>query len=181
MIHQIGASWERKRAQIDFSASVELYGVDWEILNDMSLRGRSVEDYREIHLVTERRRDADSWHCFMNPGTLPLISEEAIHVIGPQPLRLFHLLPATVDGVPFAIPWPREPLDCFDRANSEFEVFPSSGNIMLMNKIAFKTERIDDPLLFTIPEYRELYCTQSIKDTIVRAKLRGFRFEIVFG
>ena len=182
MIHEISASWERKRPQIDFTASVELYGVDWEILNDIKLRGRSVEDYREVHLVTESRKNASSWHFFTNPGTLGLISEEATRVIGPQALRLFHLLPVTVDGFPFAIPWPRESLDCFDRENSEFEVFPNSGRIMIMNKVAFKTDRIDDPLLFTIPEYRGgLYGTGSVKDAIVRAKLRGFRFETVFG
>src|SRR5262249_15476695 len=115
-------------------------------------------------------------------GTLPLISVRAVDAIGREAFRGFDLLPAKINDEDFFLPRCREPLDCFDKEQAEYQTFPNSARMMSISKFAFRMDRISDPLLFVIPESSSrLFCTQSVRDSIVRSKLRGFRFEPVTG
>ena len=122
---------------------------------------------------------ADTWHFYLAPGTLGLISSTALREIGKVAARHFDLLPAWVEDREFFLLRCREPLRCFDRARSKFETFPDgSGMIMVIHEHAFLEVKIEDPLVFSMPEDPAgLYCTSSVRDAVLGAGFRGFRFD----
>ncbi len=176
MIYSIKPSLEQIRPEIDFDESAESGGVEWGHVGEILDGERPLDDYEVIHLVVPHPNVA-SWHYYIAPGTLGLISMKTIDVIGRSAFRLLNLLPAKLNDSDFFLLTTNEHLPCFDAANAEFQTIPVEPNrIMRITKYAFKTENVHDPLLFTIPEYPfQLLATRSVCDAIARHKLRGFR------
>jgi hypothetical protein len=68
-------------------------------------------------------------------------------------------------------------LDCLNRKNSEFDVYPHDpARIMYIHRYALHLDRIDDPLIFFVSEKGDLMATDSIRQMVQSACLRGFTF-----
>ena len=174
----VGPSTERTRPEIDWDSTNDQNGVDWDFVDEIINGQRPMSDYEPIRLVVASLRPG-SWHCYLCPGTLPLISYEAVSLIG---LRVFHqsfdLLPAKINDADFFLPVCRKPLDCFDRENSVYKTDRNADSIMRIDTYKFHEKKIDANSLFTIPEYAHvLYCTSAVRDAILKANLRGFKFK----
>jgi hypothetical protein len=174
-IFEVRTSVEEDRPNIAFDADIN-QGIDWRRV-DLVLRGlRPATDYELVRLVVQER-DATSWGYYSVPGTLGLISSEAIQRIGQEVFRRFQLFPAKLNDVDYVFLKCMEPLPCLDLAKSEVVPFPSNPQrIMEITKYVFKTDLISDPMLFSIPEVPGLLATKSVFEAISQSRIKGFRF-----
>jgi hypothetical protein len=159
VVFMVGPSVEDDRPVIEFDALVNR-GIDWRRL-DALLRGeRPTTDYQELSVVVPDA-DATSWGYYSVPGTLGLISGEAVRCIGRSTLRLFLLMPARLNGSEYFFLKVTEVLPCLDLTRSEVVPFRTSPErIKAIKRYAFNKAMIPDPLVFSIPELPGLFAPQ---------------------
>jgi hypothetical protein len=174
----ISTSIEDDRPQVDFERE-EHRAIDWLRVGHVLRTKRPISDYPEVSLSVEQP-DATEWDFFSVAGTLGLLSDRAIECIGRPAFRLFDLLPASINGEDYRFLRCKETLQCFDRENSVVIPFPSDPDgIMDVTQYRFKMELIPDPICFSIPEFYELFATQSVKLAAENAHVKGIDFELL--
>ena len=124
-----------------------------------------------------RHADATSWGYYSIPGTLGLVSGEAVRCIGPSAFGRFVLLPARLNGSEYYLLKVAEVLPCLDLARAEVVPFRTSpGRIKDITRYAFHKAVIPNPLVFSIPELPGLFATPAVAEAIERGRVPGFQF-----
>lgn len=179
-VYDLSYSIEKGRPEIDFDDAANS-SIDWSLVPEIDPDKESLKRYRPFE-VTIHRTDALDWDYYSNAGTLGLLSERAMELLRPLASQYFMFLEAKINGAPYFTPFRRTPLDCLDREHSilvPFEHAPS--RIKRIDKYCFRSELIEDPLIFCIPESRgAVLATQSVRQKIEEAGLRGFCFQEVW-
>jgi hypothetical protein len=109
-------------------------------------------------------------------------SQRAKDLLWPYANGCLRCFQTSLNGAPYYILRVAKELaiDCLDRDRSELKYFPKNPNdIMDIKRYAFYRERLHDPMIFHVPERPEILGTQSIKQIVEEAGLKGFRFEDV--
>jgi hypothetical protein len=175
IVFRVDPSVEDDRPVIEFDAPANR-GIDWRRLDDILRGERPTADYRALSIVVERS-DAASWGYYSVPGTLGLISGEAVRCIGPSAFGRFVLLPARLNDSGYYFLKVAEVLPCLDLARAEVVPFRSSPErIKDITKYAFHKPMIPDPLVFSIPELPGLFATPAVAEAIERGRVPGFHF-----
>ena len=72
-------------------------------------------------------------------------------------------------------------VDCLDYTRAEVKRFPSSGRVMQVISYAFKKDRLDNKIIFRIPEQTSrVYASQQFKDCVEKNQLEGLIFSEVY-
>ena len=175
-IYRLDTSLEDDRPMVAWDITNERDGAAWELACSILDGECPISDYEPVHF-TVRSRKAGSYHCYMSPGTLPLISAMAVCVIGRENFQAYELLPAYINDTNFFLPFCREALDCLDREKSVIRLWKDSNDIREIEKYDFHDSLIGKHKVFTIPESLEIFfATQSVHDAVIEAKLRGIEF-----
>lgn len=175
IVFRVDPSVEDDRPAIEFDAPANR-GIDWRGLDAILHEERPLTDYRELSIVV-RRADAASWGYYSVPGTLGLLSGEAVRCIGPSAFGRFVLLPARLNGSEYYFPKVAEVLPCLDLARAEVVPFRTNPErIKDIRKYAFHKAMIPDPVVFSIPELPGLFATPAVAEAIGRGQVLGFQF-----
>ena len=175
-IFELDPSVEDDRPVIDFELKANQKN-DWQRL-DLILRGeKPIADYEEVQ-ISIARPDAGSWGFFSIPGTLGVISSEAVERIGRAVFRLYDLLPAQINRAKYFFLKSRETLPCLDRDRSEITTFRRDpSRVKEVTKCVFLKDRVSDPLVFSIPEsVSRMFATTTVREMVVHGRISGFRF-----
>jgi hypothetical protein len=175
IVFRVHPSIEDDRPVIGFDDPANR-GIDWGRLDAILLGERPTADHREFN-ISLRDADACSWGYYSVPGTLGLISDEAVRLIGPSAFRRFALLPARPNNSEYYFLKVAEVLPCLDLARAEVVPFRTDPEgIKSITKYAFHKAMIPDPLVFSIPELPGLFATPAVAEAIDRGRVPGFRF-----
>ncbi|MDB5312363.1 MAG: hypothetical protein JWO38_6565 [Gemmataceae bacterium] len=175
IVFRVDPSVEDDRPVIEFDAPANR-GIDWRRLDAILHGERPTADYRELGIVV-RRADTTSWGYYSVPGTLGLLSGEAVRCIGPTAFGRFVLLPARLNGSEYYFLKVAERLPCLDLARAEVVSFRTSPErIKDITKYAFHKPMIPDPLVFSIPELPGWFATPAVAEAIERGRVPGFQF-----
>jgi hypothetical protein len=174
-VFMLTPSFEDYRPSIEFDVPAN-QGIDWLLLRKILLGERTTSDYQEASLMVSNPA-ATSWGFYSVPGTLGLISEQAVTSIGSSAFRFYNLLPARLNDRKYFFLKPVELLACLDMEKSLLIPFRINPNrIKDIKKYGFHKSRISDPLIFSIPELPGLFATPGVKEAVVRNQLQGFHF-----
>jgi hypothetical protein len=175
-VFEFDYSVEDERPVIAFDTPAN-QGIDWLRLGAILRGERPSADYHEIRVVVQDP-DASSWGIYSVPGTLGLISAEAVERIGRPVFRLYELLPAKINEADYYFLKPMEVLPCLDREKSEIILFRSNpSRVKEIRKYVFKKAMIPDPLVFSIPEsLARLFATPGVYERVVQSRIPGFCF-----
>ena len=175
-IYSMRPSFEEDRPDIDFEHP-DNGGADWDMVNEVIDGEIRVAAYSPFHLTVDSP-DATAWDFYSIPGTMDLMSQRAVELLSPVASKHFAFLEVALNEQPYFLLMSTAPLDCLDRTGSKFTPFRSdSSRIKEFERFSFKYALIDDPVMFWIPEWREIFVTPSVRDMVQAAELRGFFFE----
>ena len=171
----LSPSLEDERPEIRFELK-ENQRADWLSIDEVLRGERPLTDYREPEVVV-LDAGAELWDFYLVPGTLGLLSARAVDVLAPFADKHFDVLPARISGSPYFFPRTKAALDCLDHERSSLDWFDDERTrVMRIRRFRFHKDRIEDPLVFNIPEDEfSLFATQSVRAAIRRAGLNGFR------
>lgn len=171
-IYKCSYSIEEDRPEIDFM-DAENAKNDWLLVSEVIDGLRPIGDFPKVS-VTVRHPDATNWDCYCDGGVRGLFSERFVEAIGQSSLIGLTLLPALLNGVSYYFLRCDQPVDCFDRENSEFETYPHDPKrIMDISHYAFGEDCLPMDCFFCIPETRRLLLTESMAIRLSAAGLKG--------
>ena len=178
-VYELRYSIEEDRPMGDFQDPVNK-AINWRIPRVDATEEERMQ-YEPFHVIV-RCSDALDWDFYSVPGTLGLFSQRAMQVIYPFASQHFVFLEATLNDIPYFVPFQKSPLDCLDREHSVLVPFPSNPvRVMRIEKHAFHAHLINDPLVFCHTDYRpDFLATQSIPGIVEDARLRGFAFKLLW-
>jgi hypothetical protein len=174
-ILKLSPSTEDSRPQIDFTLPKNA-AIDWLAVGEVTRGAPGADVHAPLH-ITILRSDAVDWHYYLCGGP-ELMSDALVELIRPFSEPHLSFLPASLNGARYYIVLPRDPLDCLDVDASQCHFFRSNpAKVMHIKKYRFQAGCIVDPKVFRIPQLRyELFATESIKDIVEDAGLRGISF-----
>jgi hypothetical protein len=174
-VFEVSASTEDYRPSIDFDDRAN-QGIDWKELDEVLLGQRPIGDYRQPSIFVSCQ-DAIDWGFYQVPGTLGLISAEAVQLVGRDAFRLYKLLPARLNDREFFFLKAYKTLSCLDSSRSDIVYFRSDPDqVKEIRRYAFDKQAIPDPIFFSIPEVPDLFATPGVREVIVGSGARGFSF-----
>lgn len=169
-VHKFSSSLEDERPEIDFRMKCNQY--DWTDFNRIMDGDLGVQFYSPVQF-TIGHSDALLWDFYSVAGTLGLISDRAVRLIGESAFRNFDLLIAHINTAPYYFMRPAFCPNYLDIEKSEVRRFPHAPyGVMRIIKHAFKKNIIPEHLVFCIPEGGS-YCTSSVVAAIGRHEIRG--------
>ncbi len=70
-------------------------------------------------------------------------------------------------------------INCLDYDKSEIKRFQSSGRVMRVIKYAFKTDKLENEIIFKLPEFPKSipYVTEKFKKIVEKNDIKGFKFK----
>ncbi len=174
--YSCGPSYEDDRPEIDFDDEFNAAN-DWLTIGEV-IDGTLSEDHYPAKVVIKVNDPrATDWHCYMDGGLGGLFSARFIECVESDALERFSLFPAQLNSAEYFFLRCDDPLDCLDRRQSTFEVFPHDpSRIMHITHYSFVDDRIPDGILFCIPDAHRLFATPAIADKVARAQLKGVLF-----
>ncbi len=132
---------------------------------------------------------ATDWDYFT--ALTGVFSARAVDVLRDSMEVYFHVLPVTVEGVPYFTLGCKQRLDILDTKKSEIDIYedfpdfdPSNlrpEDVSGIYQYFFKdVESLPDPVFFSIPQQRNvLYCTESVSRLAREANLKGIAFQVL--
>ncbi len=124
--------------------------------------------------------DALEWDYYDSYSSEGMWSQRAKDLLWPYTNGCLRCFQATLNGAPYYILRLNKEaaIDCLDHEQSEFTFWDQSlgGDIMDITKYVFRMQVLSDPLIFKIPERKKIFCTQSIRQIVLDAGLKGFWF-----
>jgi hypothetical protein len=183
-IYYICPSSEQGRPQIDLESD-SLAGIihdwtEWNYFHDDFPIDSEVVVLRNLSFKVDRE-DALNWDWY-SIGFWGMISQRAKDLLWPYAGKHLRCLQTTLNGEPYYILHldKRLALDCLDLQKSKIEYFKCDpDDIKDIKKYTFQLEMLCDPLVFHVPQAREILGTQSIKRMVEETDLKGFHFEDV--
>ncbi len=175
-VYYCGPSYEKDRPEIDFDDKVNAAN-DWLTIGEV-IDGTLSEDHYPAKVVVKVNDPrATEWHCYMDGGMGGLFSNRFVECVGSDALERFSPFPAELNGAEYFFLRCHDPLDCLDRQQSTFEVFPHDpSRIMHITHYSFFKDRIPDGALFCIPEVHRLFATDGVVGKSLRGQLKGVLF-----
>lgn len=174
----IAPSFEEHRPTIDFTNPCNR-SIDWYLVGEVLSGNEPVEAYQRPSILVVHD-DWSDWDYYSVPGTFGLMSSRAVTKLPQESLRMFDVLEASLNDVPFFFLRQREQLDCFDRENAETMSFRANpARIKEVRKYAFKKNIPEDPLLFSVPEVPELFATDGPAGIVSSSDMKGFLVAMV--
>jgi hypothetical protein len=120
------------------------------------------------------------WDYFYFPSTSGLFSQHAIDVLMPFLDHCFVPLPSVLEGERYYYLHTKRTIDALNIDQSD--VLHSDSSIVLIKRYTFYRDRLADPVIFSLPQFRPfLFSTESIPGIVEKAGLRGFNFRFVDG
>jgi hypothetical protein len=187
IIYRVDGLVERGRPVIDFTHPIH-WTLDWSPLNDVLDGKRKVKDYSPLELyvfppVPESWSNttdpsATQWDCYAVAGTFGLFSYRAIQLIGLTCFRHFEFIPARLNDVDYRFLRCKRTVNCWDASRAEVSLWGETrDHIIEAKKHAFDKSKLNDPVLFCVPElYGSLFATEGIRQKVLEHALKGFRF-----
>lgn len=114
-------------------------------------------------------------------GTIPVLSARAVGALSSMLEKRAELLKLRYPrGEYYALNVLRT-VDALDEGSSELERF-HSGRVMAVNRFAFKAERLQDEVIFRIPQLQRghVFVTKRFVDSVRQHELMGFSFKQVW-
>ncbi len=170
-------SKDEERPWINFEVPTNGSNVPWLHYGKVLSGDAPAHEYSPVHLVSDDP-STSQWHSYNVAGTYGMLSKSAIDLIGPYMTQCFEFLEAWINELPFYLLRRIGSIDCLDRTNSVVVNYPHDpGRIMKIKQFRFFKDGISDPMVFVIPEKKGgLLATDSIKQVVEEAKLKGFYF-----
>jgi hypothetical protein len=157
----------------------ELHGYEeeWEELNQPFPDGVDMLSCQYLAFVVDDPR-ALEWHWYSIPGTGGMWSRRAKELLWPYARQYLRCFETSLNGTPYYILRLDEELalDCLDYHRTELNRFPSSGRVARVLRYAFRPNTICDPLTFHAKDSSDILCTESVRQMILNAGLKGFSF-----
>lgn len=170
-IYEIGISSEENRPEINFEIQEN---IDWALIDECLQGIRPISEYYLINITIDDKLSSE-WDYYACPGTLGLLSNRAIQVLGKDAFENYELVPAKLNNQSFFFLKCLKRIDCIDRNNSIYESFPSNPNrFMSVQKHVFYLDNINGKHIFSLPETERLYCAEINAETIIK-NLKGFQ------
>jgi hypothetical protein len=175
-VYLMERSIEGGRPEIDLEEQ-QITWDDWGDLESPFPRGLEVLESPSTLRFRVERDDALDWHWY-RASYWGMISQRAKDLIWPFAHGRLRAFKTLINNSPFYILRLDNELglDCLDTKNAAVEVYPDSGRIMYVKRYAFHKDRIEDPSVFFVPEKRDLLCTESVRQAVLDAGLKGFSF-----
>lgn len=172
-VYEMWCSGEEGRPFIDLEKH-HLTWDDWGNMEAIFPPGVDVIKSPDTLNFHVDKPEATEWDWY----NYDLISQRAKDILWPYAKGSLRCFETTLNGAPYYILRVDEDLaiDCLDREKSIIRRFPSSGRVMKIMQHVFHLEKIYDPLIFHISESPSVFCTQSIKQIVEDAGLRGILF-----
>ncbi|MBT5019031.1 hypothetical protein OAF42_03135 [Planctomicrobium sp.] len=121
--------------------------------------------------------DKYTWDCYRNSGHYGFISKRFRDAVQPYCSECFDFWPVMLDDVEFFIIRRVGVIDCLDRESSEFDTFPDTDKIMIVDRYAFHKEKIPDICMFSIPDQRgPIFFTNGLTRLLLPLQLNGVEF-----
>jgi len=175
-VYECRPSCEDFRPVIDFTRPENLSN-DWLTIGEVLDGTRPSAAYPSKVAVTVGYSDATDWDSYLCPGVRGPFSTRFVNLVGADALRTFTLFPVELNGMPYFFLRCDARIDCFDRANAEFEVFQRNpARIKQITRFAFHEWLPKGALLFSIPESRlQLFASKEVALIIEASTLKGIR------
>ena len=115
------------------------------------------------------------WDYFQFPSTSGLLSQRAIDVLMPHLDYCFVPLPSSLEGERYYFLHTKKTIDALNVEESD--IVYSDTTIIWIKRYEFYMDRLSDPVIFSIPQFRPfLFATESIPEIVENAGLNGFEF-----
>jgi hypothetical protein len=168
-------SIESERPEIEFGLEFNKRN-DWLRVGQVLRGQRDEAEYPKV-LILALHPQATAWDFYFSGSVFGLMSERAVDLLEPFAANYFKFFQAWLNGASYFFLKSKRTLDCLDRDESHLVPFPSNpSRIMEIKRYRFHKNRIDDPLLFSIPEIPELFATPTVEAIMREEGLRGFQF-----
>lgn len=176
-IYYMAPSCEIERPQIWETG----YFNEWLELDQEFPAGLDCVTCTELKTFQVRDISALQWDWYGQVGMWGMWSQRAKDLLWPFTNGCLRCFRTSLNGAPYYILRVDSELatDCLDRERSDIQYFESSGRVMQVKKFVFHEGRISDPLIFHVPEIRDILCTRSVKSIVEDAGLKGFFFQDV--
>lgn len=181
-VYRLKYSIESNRPRVDWEAYDPSEGDDqwgkWKVFEQPFREGIDTLPAPKINF-TVVHPEALEWDWYDGPDTWGMWSQRAKDLLWPLANGCLRSFQAMLNGAPYYIlrVYDELAIDCLDRERSQLKFFESSGRIMDIKKYAFHMEYLSDPMIFHALDCREILCTQSVRQAILDAGLKGFRIE----
>lgn len=114
-------------------------------------------------------------------GTIPVLSARALRALSSLLEKRAELLPLRYPRREYSALNVLRTIDALDEDSSELERF-DSGRVMAVNRFSFKAERLQDEIIFRIPQLQRghVFVTDRFVDSVRQHELMGFSFKQVW-
>ena len=126
-----------------------------------------------------KNKQFDRWDYFPVPGAPGIVSQKARKEIEKFSRGFIKFWKCYVNTTEYYFLVRSNPLDCFDEKKSQFDKNKETGHIFYISKYAFNLSKIDENLVFHVPQSRDLFATGGAYDVLVK-NLKGIGGKLLY-
>ena len=149
---------------------------DWVLIAEMLDGEKKVNRGFLENIKLKIQRKIKKYDIISLTGNI-IISEKAKDIFNTLHVPNLEFFKIKINDLPFFLFQVGNVVDCLNREKSIYQTFSHRPDeIMRIEKYVFHKNKVNDPLIFKIPEEVFLLATDKVKEKIENSDLYGFRF-----